>query len=292
MCSGQDFDAESRQHFGRESASSRTVALWIRKSPPSEIYDAAASQRSVLALGLPTFGVLAARCEPAVCFARRQRSFRMPKRASKTKLPHRSYHHGDLERALVRAGLAIVEKHGIDALTLRNVARRAKVSHTAPYHHFTNKAELLAAVSAAGFDGLVEAISNEIAAARAGKPSDRLRCIGRAYVRYAVRRPTVFRLMFRPELTRPRNFPRLHEAESRAFGSLLETIMAMQQSGEMPGADPRPPATFAWSAVHGLSMLHIDDVFGETPLSQVAFDRLEADLHEAIVAGLRAHLWQ
>ncbi len=212
----------------------------------------------------------------------------MPKRRPKP----RAYHHGDLEHALIDAGLAIVERNGIEALSLRAVARRAKVSHTAPYHHFANKSELLAAVAAAGFDQMVEAIRKQSERVRADDPFDRLRAVGRGYVQFAMTRPLVFRLMFRPELTRPAEHPRLMEAEGRAFSTLMETMVAIQQSSCIRATDPRPPAAFAWSTVHGLAMLHIDEVFAETPLGQVRFDHLAAEIHETIISALRAHAWK
>lgn len=204
----------------------------------------------------------------------------------------RSYHHGDLESALVRSGLAIVERRGVEALSLRSVARHAGVSHSAPYHHFADKSALLAAVAAAGFDQMVAVIQEQSLLVRADDPVDRLRAVGDGYVRFAIGRPSVFRLMFRPELTMPGRHPRLREAEARAFAALMQTIVAMQQIGAIGGADPRPPAAFAWSTVHGLALLHIDAVFAETPVGSVPFDALANEINEAIVSGLRAHAWK
>jgi AcrR family transcriptional regulator len=210
---------------------------------------------------------------------------------SKRKPKPRQYHHGDLQRALIEAGLAIVERDGVEALSLRAVARFAGVSHAAPYHHFRGKAELLAAVAAAGFEQMVVAIGTEARRAQAIDPMDQLRAVGRGYIWFAVSRPSVFRLMFRPELTRPSDHERLQAAEAAAFGTLLETIVAAQQSRQLPGRDPRPLAAFAWSGVHGLAMLHIDNVFPETPIGQLPFDQLAAELNEALISGLKAHKW-
>jgi AcrR family transcriptional regulator len=212
---------------------------------------------------------------------------RMPPRKNNA----RAYHHGDLERALIEAGLSIVERDGVEALSLRAAARWAKVSHAAPYHHFRDKSELLAAVAAAGFDQMVAAIGQEATRARAGDALDRLRAVGRGYVLFAVTHPSVFRLMFRPELTRPSDHGRLQEAEAAAFGTLIEAIVASQRAGQLGGRDPLPLAAYAWSTVHGLAMLHIDNVFGETPLGQLSFDKLAQQLNEAIISGLRAHAW-
>jgi AcrR family transcriptional regulator len=202
-----------------------------------------------------------------------------------------SYHHGDLERALVDSGLAIIEHEGLEALSLRAVARRAKVSHTAPYHHFSGKSELLAAVAAAGFDQMVATIQKQAIFAPSGDPFDRLRAVGRGYVTFALGHPSVFRLMFRPELTSPGDHTRLLAAEARAFSALLEAIVSLQQAGMISGRDPRPPSAFAWSGVHGLSMLHLDEVFAETPVGKLPIKRLAATINEAIISGLKAHAW-
>ena len=203
----------------------------------------------------------------------------------------RPYHHGDLERALIEAGLTIIEQDGIEALSLRAVARRAKVSHTAPYHHFAGKSELLAAVAAAGFDQMVASIQKMTALPASGDPFDHLRAVGRGYTVFAISQPSIFRLMFRPELTSPGDHPRLLAAEARAFGALHVAIVALQQARLISGHDPRPPAAFAWSTVHGLAMLHLDGVFAETPVGQLSIKKLAAAMNEAIISGLKAHNW-
>jgi AcrR family transcriptional regulator len=202
--------------------------------------------------------------------------------------PKRSYHHGDLRRALVEAGLAIVETRGSAALSLRAVARRARVSHAAPYHHFRTKAGLLAAVAAAGFDRFVATIQAEVARQAPRTPLDQLRVIGSSYVGFAARNPLVFRLMFRPELTRPSEHPVLLEAEGRAYGVLHYTLAAAQAQGQLPPGDLGPYAALAWSTTHGLAMLHIEQVLAETPLGHVDFERLADAVNELCVAGIEA----
>lgn len=201
--------------------------------------------------------------------------------------PRDLYHHGDLRRALIDAGTAIVERSGVPGLTLRAVARRAKVSHNAPYHHFAGKSDLLAAVAAAGFDRMLQTIAELATSNRAATPLDRLRAIGLGYMTFAQQNPSVFRLMFRPELTRPADHPVLLDAEARAFGTLLETIMQCQQNGELPAGDPQPLAAFAWSTVHGLAVLHIEQVLHETSLGAQAFERFAKFINELIVSALK-----
>jgi AcrR family transcriptional regulator len=207
-------------------------------------------------------------------------------RSTRTKKPKASYHHGDLHRALVEAGLELVRSKGVEALSLRAVARLAKVSHNAPYHHFHDKAELLAAVAAAGFELLVESIGRQAQQDQARTGMEALRAVGRGYLAFAFEHPPIFRLMFRPEMTRPADHRILREAEAAAFGTLLHTITLCQQEGDLPGKDPLPPAAACWSIVHGLAMLHVDQVLNETPLGDVPLDQLVDTVIETVIAGV------
>jgi AcrR family transcriptional regulator len=193
-----------------------------------------------------------------------------------------------LRRALVEAGLAIVEGDGVATLSLRAVARRARVSHAAPYHHFQTKAGLLAAVAAAGFDRFVATIQAEVARQAPRTPLGQLRVIGQSYVRFAARNPSVFRLMFRPELTRPADHPVLREAEGRAYGVLHQTLAAAQRHGQLPAGDLGPYAAFAWATTHGFALLHIDHVLRETPLGGADFERLADAVNDLCVMGIQA----
>src|SRR6201985_1032321 len=105
----------------------------------------------------------------------------------------RSYHHGDLRNGLLDAARAILEEQSLGALTLRAVARRAGVSHAAPYRHFPNHEALLVELSLEGFGELRLYISE--AAKVAGPESERIADIGAAYIRFVAKRPAVARLM-------------------------------------------------------------------------------------------------
>ncbi|HET8576665.1 MAG TPA: helix-turn-helix domain-containing protein, partial [Methylomirabilota bacterium] len=94
------------------------------------------------------------------------------------------YHHGDLPRALVAAAVSLVEREGVDALTLRGAARKAGVSQAAPYRHFADKQALLAAVAEEGFKALSEAM-RRASAPHEGDPLGRFRALGEAYVEFA-----------------------------------------------------------------------------------------------------------
>src|SRR5215467_6966785 len=108
--------------------------------------------------------------------------------------PERPFHHGDLRRAIVSAALEILSETQTIEFSIRELARRAGVSRNATYKHFADKRELLAAVSAAGFEALTKRMTREVAwhsHARA-----QLFAMLRAYIRHGVENPALYRLMF------------------------------------------------------------------------------------------------
>ena len=157
------------------------------------------------------------------------------------------YHHGDLRRALLAAGLTILEAEGSEALSLREVARRAGVSHNAPYRHFADREALLAALAAAGFERWAEAMT--------ATGGDRLE-IGVAYVKFAVDHPQVFDLMFGPLLS-PANHPDLAAAMGRSFAVFAGQFGATAPPDLLGGATERsrPQLIAPWALVHGLAHL-------------------------------------
>src|ERR1700742_3950916 len=106
----------------------------------------------------------------------------------------RPYHHGDLRRVIVKAALEILRETQSLEFSLRELARRAGVSHNAPYKHFADKRELLAAVSAVGFELLAKRMAE--ATKELHDPRDRLAAMARAYVHRGVDNPALYRLMF------------------------------------------------------------------------------------------------
>jgi AcrR family transcriptional regulator len=165
-----------------------------------------------------------------------------------------TYHHGDLKRALTRAALALVAEKGPKGFTLSEAARRAGVSVAAPYRHFADKTQLLAAVAEQGFIQLHEALT--AAGDSASNPKIRVIEIGRAYVRWAVTHPDYYQVMFGAETIKSEH-PGLLIAGSRAFDDLLDAITSCLDSGMMHGQDPREIAGPMWSLVHGVASLAI-----------------------------------
>ncbi|MFI1914870.1 TetR/AcrR family transcriptional regulator [Nocardia sp. NPDC020380] len=157
--------------------------------------------------------------------------------------------------------------HGgeVAAVSLRRVAREAGVSPGAPYHHFADRAALLSALRARGF----ELMRDEIQAARAAAagPADALACMGAAYVRFAVGNPSYFRLMFRPELVESGKHVAADgdepDAGDDAFAALEETVQEAVRAGVLPSGDADALALMYWSLGHGLASLILDGKLGK-----------------------------
>ena len=165
------------------------------------------------------------------------------------------YHHGELRRTLIDVAIGVIDKRGVDALNLRELALRAGVSSGAPYHHFADREVLLASIAEEGFSYLEAAMMDERSAA-ADDATSRLAALGRAYVGFATTHRGYFRVMFRGDL----RSPDLAQARPRAFQLLYEALEDCQRSGVAPAGDLQPLVLTAWSAVHGLATLWIDDV--------------------------------
>ena len=170
--------------------------------------------------------------------------------------PVSTYHHGELRPALLRAAQKLLEKGGPEALSLRELARRAGVSHNAPYRHFPQREALLAALAADGFRLLGEAL------ARASG-----REMGEAYVRFALAHPQLFRLMFGGRLRISRH-AQLAQAAAKPYEALLAAFRAQASI-----ADPEKAAAAAWSLVHGLAHLLLDGHFPRRGRDPAAFAR-------------------
>jgi AcrR family transcriptional regulator len=192
------------------------------------------------------------------------------------------YHHGNLRAALVEAATGLIEERGPDGFTLREVARRARVSQAAPYRHFRDRDDLLAAVVEQGFLGLSEVMSEVAASTHA--PAERFRRCGAAYVTYALERTAHFQVMFRMEPD-PEKHPAARAAADAAFGQLVGVVAACQESGVLPGRNARVVALIAWSLVHGIAHLAIGKQFQFKTRAEVL--RFAGVATDALLEGLR-----
>jgi AcrR family transcriptional regulator len=164
------------------------------------------------------------------------------------------YHHGNLQEALLRSAIGLIAEVGPTAFTLREVARRAGVSHNAPYRHFQDKDALLAAVATQGYRELTDVMTG--AAAQQVNPLDRLKHAGLAYVSFALRRPEHFTVMFDAPLSEQAH-PEAAGAAKRAFSVLLGLVKDCQAKKQLAPGNPLDLALLAWTLVHGIAKLAI-----------------------------------
>lgn len=188
----------------------------------------------------------------------------MASAAARRRPSRRTYHHGDLRRTLIATALSLVEEQDVSVLTLREVARRAGVTHSAPYHHFPTKAALLAALAEEGFRALyTEQLQ---AVAKAGPdPVKRLTALGQAYVRFASTHPGHFRVMYRSNLDGWSGYPEVLEAAQLSFVLLTSTADETIRKGGLED-DLVDLTLAAWSVVHGLATLWLDGPLKRLPM--------------------------
>lgn len=199
---------------------------------------------------------------------------------SKKGTKKRGYHHGDLRRALTEAAWQLLRKHGLEALTLREVARKVGVTHAAPYHHFPSRDALLDALAEEAFAALDREMSQACEGTR--DPAQTLAALGRTYIDHARAHPEHVQVMFRRREATKHVEP--DSAGERVFAHLFNAVDACQKAGLAPRGDTSALALSAWSLVHGFAKLWV-----EGPLEQMPSygDRFCA-LRDALLANLGA----
>jgi AcrR family transcriptional regulator len=156
------------------------------------------------------------------------------------------YHHGDLAGEVLQIAGELIENKGVEALRMRDLARRARVSHSAPYRHYPDRERLLVALAAEGFAMLGRA-------QQAARAAGDLRAMGAAYVAFALAHPQRFRLMFGGAVRIARD-PMLRETAARVFDGLAGAL-----EGQLRSGSARDASVAAWALVHGLAQLLLDD---------------------------------
>jgi AcrR family transcriptional regulator len=199
----------------------------------------------------------------------------------------RPYHHGDLRRALVNAAMTLVTEEQDWTFSLREVARRAGVSHNAPYNHFGDKQDLLVAIAVTGFERLRERMAKAVAGTSAADKA--LLACGRAYLESALENPALYRLMFGPALAKSegRRPQAARDAGNKARTVLAEIIVRGAQSGEFTVAtddpvDQEKVVFFAWSVTHGLAMALLDGFLHV----ELTLDDLAGEIERIVLKGL------
>jgi AcrR family transcriptional regulator len=166
------------------------------------------------------------------------------------------YHHGDLRRVVIETAEQMLNESRGWQFTLREVARRANVSHAAPYRHFPDKASLLLELALRGFDQL----SQKTKAAITPQPKlmrEAFLAVANAYIAFGENNPSLYRLMFSSEAGEPR-VAHLSERAMAALGIVVDLLATGQQSGAFKRQPLPGQAAACWAQVHGITMLSIE----------------------------------
>jgi AcrR family transcriptional regulator len=208
--------------------------------------------------------------------------------ANNTPVPTKKtgWHHGNLREEMVSRGLELIEMRGAAELSLREVARLAGVSQTAPTHHFGDKEGLLAAIASAGFRALM---SERLAALKDGMTKEqRLRVVMRVYVEFALKRRELFHLMFGTRIPDKRKHPELMEASSGSFQFLSNSIAEFMAADTHSVRPPRFSTLAVWSGMHGLATLLSDRDSGLFQVPDNLIDQVCESVTNVLLDGLKA----
>jgi AcrR family transcriptional regulator len=196
----------------------------------------------------------------------------------------KSYHHGDLLQALIDAALDLVAEKDVTNVSLREIARRVGVSHTAPYRHFADKEALLAAVAQEGFQRFKQAI--EAAIQSVADPGEQLEMGCLTYIRYAVKHPSRYRIMFGAYGANPEKADRaMVETAKQAYLPLADAIARGQTLGIFRAGNPEQMAQTVWALMHGLAMLLIGGQLADSDDGEAIASLSRSTLH-LLVEGL------
>jgi AcrR family transcriptional regulator len=192
----------------------------------------------------------------------------------------RPYHHGDLRRTIIETAMGMLREDKGWQFTLREVARRAGVSHAAPYKHFPDKAALLSEMALLGFDGLHQALK-KAKLARPKSLRDEFFAIAHAYIRFGKANPALYRLMFSGEAGKSADV-HLNERALAPFGVVIELLERGQAEGVLRKRDVRGQAAASWGQMHGITMLTIDGLLLPEKVGPNALDAALTTLLEGV----------
>jgi AcrR family transcriptional regulator len=180
-----------------------------------------------------------------------------------------------LREACIDEAVRVIEDAGLEALSLREVARRLGVSHQAPYKHFPSRDHILAEVLARCFDEFAAFLDQRPMGA---PPSDDLKIMGERYMAYARQHPLKYRLMFNTPMPDPAAHPAMMRNAQRAFALLRDRLatMPLRPAAPVHRASASFDAMFVWSTLHGLASILQSDTLQSLQMS-------ERDIQRAVV---------
>jgi AcrR family transcriptional regulator len=193
-------------------------------------------------------------------------------------MPAKKYHHGDLKNALIKAGVEILAKEGVGGLSLRKVAKRAGVSHSAPYSHFKDRQSLIAAISTEGFRQLYDELDAAVSA-HADDPKEQWVEAAWAYVQFAMNNTDTFKIMFSGILDKEKDYPSFVDISGKTFERVVDIVRICQNAGILRPGPSELVAVSVWGQVHGIISLAL-----EGQISHRVLDRF--DLREILLFAI------
>jgi len=182
-------------------------------------------------------------------------------------MTEKTYHHGDLKNALIKAGIDILANEGAHALSLRKVAQKAGVSHAAPYAHFADKQALIAAISTAGYLIIQQRVENVIRE-YGDNPVELLVRTAWEYVQFAMDEPEHFEITFSGVVEKEKDYPALVDAAKKGFGLLTHVVERCQAEGILRPGPADLMAVSVWGAIHGFVTLSLEGQVSHTILER------------------------
>lgn len=195
-------------------------------------------------------------------------------------MPEKNYHHGDLKSQLIREGLKLLDKEGYDGFTLRKVAKACDVSQTAPYRHYKNKDELIAAITMQAMESFNERLEQAIDM-HPGNPSNQLREMGVAYINFFSENPEYLRLLFLSDIRKKLTVAAggenickedIHTKIGHPFAALYNAVVRYKEANPNMEMGQEELVLYCWGLVHGISALI---AAGELPLNDATLTLVE-----------------
>ena len=180
-----------------------------------------------------------------------------PARATPSVKPQGQWHHGNLRESLIEWGTHVLDTEGLNALSLRGIAKLAGVSPGAPAHHFGDKKGLLAAIAAQGFRDMIALRVARLATVPEADAMGQLRVLLLSHLEFAHAHPARFHIMYGPDLSRPADYPELVETGNASFSMLRNAVLRVLPESRSDALSDDELAHVVWACVHGMATLRM-----------------------------------
>jgi AcrR family transcriptional regulator len=202
--------------------------------------------------------------------------------------PPKPYHHGDLKRVLIDAALDLVEEVGAEGVSVREAARRAGVSPGAPFRHFPNRIALMTAVAEEAQKLFRAEIDAALAELPSGDPLARFRCIGLAYLRWAIRNPTHFEIISSGRYFDHDNAAGVARDNAEVIEMTESALMEAHAQGQLRSADLKQVLIAGRALVYGFARMNIDGHFPRWGIADAEAGRMAEAILDLFIEGIAA----